>query len=220
MAPDRFHNAFRIGFRLASPFGTDHTCTCGFSLRDKIDSHPLRCNAHSSNYKATLAFVKSLARDAGYHAPKGDVVSVSPPLAQMAYVLMGLLLSPTKTPQKTSPSMCLARTPPIFLSEGLHPTFSLRKPSRPVTRRMPLTRASSMIIRQREGLLLLAPFPALGNTTLISGPSHAYLYLPPHSPKLGAFFLSLTMLMMPNATICNMLYKNLPLPHYHLVFTM
>jgi hypothetical protein len=60
-------------------------------------------------------------------------------------------------------------------------------------------------------------FPALGNTTLISGPSYAYLCLPPHSPKLGAFLLSRTMLMMPNATICNMLYKHLPLPHYHLV---
>jgi hypothetical protein len=38
-------------------------------------THPLRCNAHGSNYachNATLAFVKSLARDAGYHAPKGD----------------------------------------------------------------------------------------------------------------------------------------------------
>jgi hypothetical protein len=75
MAPDRFRNAFRIRFRFALPFGTDHTYTCGFSLRDENDSHPLRCNAHGSNYayhNATLAFVKSLARDAGYHAPKGD----------------------------------------------------------------------------------------------------------------------------------------------------
>jgi hypothetical protein len=45
-------------------------------------------------------------------------VSVSPPLAQMAYVPMGLLLSPTKTPQKTSSSMCLAQIPPIFLLSG------------------------------------------------------------------------------------------------------
>jgi hypothetical protein len=74
-SPDRFRNAFRIRFRLALPFGTDHTCSCGFSLRDENVSHPLRCNAHGSNYachNATLAFVKSLARDAGYHAQKGD----------------------------------------------------------------------------------------------------------------------------------------------------
>jgi hypothetical protein len=75
MAPDRFRNAFRIRSRLALPFGTDHTCSCEFSLRDENDSHTLRCNAHCSNYachNATLAFVKSLARDAGYHAQKGD----------------------------------------------------------------------------------------------------------------------------------------------------
>jgi hypothetical protein len=65
-------------------------------------------------------------------------VSVSPPLTLMAYVPMGLLLLPTKTPQQTSSSMCLARIPPILLSSGHHPTYSLRKPSS-TRRRMPLT---------------------------------------------------------------------------------
>jgi hypothetical protein len=227
-----------------------------FSLKDENnDSHPLRCNAHGSNYachNATLAFVKALARDAGYHAPKCDFcVRESSPIAQMAYVPMGLLLSPTKTPQKTSSSMCLARIPPIFLSSGLHPTYSLRKPSRPATRRrMPHTGASSMVTMPLYFLLaspssvssvpisalcsialhkqstitrgthFAAPFPALGNTILTSGLSHAFPCLPPHSPKLEIFLLSPTTLMMPNAIICKMLYKLLPTPHYHLVFIL
>jgi hypothetical protein len=181
-------------------------------------------------------------------------VSVSPPLAQMAYVPMGLLLlslSPTKTPQKTSSSMCLAQIPPIFLLSGHHPTFSLRKPLRPVTRRRMLhTGASSMATMPPYSLLassssvpsvpisvpcsialhkqstttrrthIAAPFPASGSTTLISGPSHAYLCLPPHSPEPGVFLLSRTTLMMPNAIICKMLYNHLPPPYYHLVFTL
>jgi hypothetical protein len=147
-SPDRFRNAFRIRFRLALPFGTDHTCSCGFSLRDENVSHPLRCNAHGSNYachNATLAFVKSLARDAGYHAQKGDFcVRESSPSADGVRA-DGFIALADEDPSKTSSSMCLARIPPIFLSSGLHPTFSLRKPSRSVTRRrMPLTGASSM----------------------------------------------------------------------------
>jgi hypothetical protein len=136
MAPDRFRNAFRIRFRLALPFGTDHTCSCGFSLREENDSHPLRCNAHGSNYachNATLAFVKSLACDAGYHAPNGDFcVRESSPSADGVRA-DGFI-----------------RIPPIFLSSGLHPTFSLRKPSRPVTRRRtPHTGVSSMVTMPR-----------------------------------------------------------------------
>jgi hypothetical protein len=50
-------------------------------------------------------------------------------------------------------------------------------------------------------------------TTLISDPSHACLCPPPHSPKLGICLLSLTMLMILNATICKMLSKHLPPLH-------
>jgi hypothetical protein len=176
-------------------------------------------------------------------------VSVSPPLAQMAYVPMRLLLSPTKTSQKTSSSMCLAQIPPIFLLSGHHPTYSLRKPSSPVTR-MPHTRASSMVTMPPCSLLaspssvpsipisvlcsialhkqstttrrthFAAPFPALVNTTLISGLSHAYPCLPQHSPKPEIFLLSFTTLTMPNAIICKMLYKRLPTPHHPLIFTL
>jgi hypothetical protein len=60
---------------------------------------------------------------------------------------------------------------------------------------------------------IAALFPALGNTTLISDPSHACLCPPPHSPKLGICLLSLTMLMILNATICKMLSKHLPPLH-------
>jgi hypothetical protein len=140
--------------------------------------------------------------------------------------------------------MCLARIPPIFLSSGLHPTFSLRQPSRPVTRRrMPHAGASSMVTMSLYSHLaspssvpsvpiyvlcsidlhkqstttrrthIAALFPVLGNTTLISDPSHACLCPPPHLPKLGICLLSLKMLMILNATICKMISKHLPPLH-------
>jgi hypothetical protein len=59
---------------------------------------------------------------------------------------------------------------------------------------------------------IAAPFPASGSTTLISGPSHAYLCLPPHSSEPGVFLLIRIKLMMPNAIICKMLYNHLPPP--------
>jgi hypothetical protein len=74
MNPDRFKTAFKI--RLPLTFGANFICKCGFKCRDESDTHPLRCPRNGSNYAChnrALQFVKSLARDAGFHAPKGYV---------------------------------------------------------------------------------------------------------------------------------------------------
>jgi hypothetical protein len=76
MNPDRFKTAFKIRFKLPLTFDANFVCKCGFNCRDKTDTHPLRCLRNGSNYAChnrALQFVKSLARDAGFHAPKGDV---------------------------------------------------------------------------------------------------------------------------------------------------
>jgi hypothetical protein len=76
MNPDRFKTAFKIRFKLPLTFGTNFVCKCGFKCRDETDTHPLRCPRYGNKYachNAALQFVKSLARDAGFHAPKGDV---------------------------------------------------------------------------------------------------------------------------------------------------
>jgi hypothetical protein len=76
MNPDRFKTAFKIRFKLPLTFGANFVCKCGFNCRDETDTHPLRCPRNGSNYAChnrALQFVKSLARDAGFHAPKGDV---------------------------------------------------------------------------------------------------------------------------------------------------
>jgi hypothetical protein len=76
MNPERFKTAYKIRFKLPLTFGINFTCKCGYLCRDESDSHPLRCPRYGSNYacyNAALQFVKSLARDAGFHAPKGDV---------------------------------------------------------------------------------------------------------------------------------------------------
>jgi hypothetical protein len=75
-------------------------------------------------------------------------------------------------------------------------------------------------IYNNENSIPAAPIPASGSTTQTSGPSHAYLCLPLHSPEPGVFLLSRTTLMMPNAIICKMLYNHLPPTYYHLVFTL
>jgi hypothetical protein len=230
MAPDRFRNAFRIRFRLALPFGTDHTCTCGFSLRDENDSHPLRCNAHGSNYacqNSTLAFVKSLARDAGYHAPKGDFcVRESSPSADGVRA-DGFIALADEDPSKdliidvfgSDPSnISFIRASSNILFEkafeagykkkdatyrGLVNSLLALPSSVPsdsiyVLCLIDLHKQSTTTRKTR----IAALFPALGNTTLISGPSYACLCLPPHSPKLGICLLrSLTMHIMLNATI-------------------
>jgi hypothetical protein len=75
MNPDRFKTAFNIRFKLSLTFGTNFVCKCGYACRDETDTHPLRCPRYGSNYahNTALQFVKSLARDAEYHTPKGDV---------------------------------------------------------------------------------------------------------------------------------------------------
>jgi hypothetical protein len=73
MNPDRFKTAFKIRLKLPLTFGANFVCKCGFNCRDKTDTHPLRCPCNESNYAChnrALQFVKSLARDAGFHAPK------------------------------------------------------------------------------------------------------------------------------------------------------
>jgi hypothetical protein len=74
MNPDRFKTAFKI--RLPLTFGANFICKCGFKCIDESDTHTLRCPRNGSNYAChnrALQFVKSLARDAGFHAPKGHV---------------------------------------------------------------------------------------------------------------------------------------------------
>jgi hypothetical protein len=76
MNPDRFKTAFKIRFELPLTFGANFICKCGFKCRSESDTHPLRWPRNGRNYAChnrALQFVKSLARDAGFHAPKGDV---------------------------------------------------------------------------------------------------------------------------------------------------
>jgi hypothetical protein len=83
-------------------------------FRDETDTDPLRCPHNGSNYAChnrALQFVKSLARDAGFHAPKGDVC-----LRESAPGVIGLRadvssFSLTRTAPKTSSSILMAVTP-------------------------------------------------------------------------------------------------------------
>jgi hypothetical protein len=183
--------------------------------------------------------MKSLARDAGNYAPKGDfcVREFSSGVRADGFIALA-----DEDPSKDLIIDVLGSDPSnISFIRASSNILSLRKPSR-----MPLTGASSMVTMPLYSILASPSsvpsvpisvlcsialhkqstttrrthIPALGNITLISGPSHAYLWLPPHSPKLGTCLLSLTMLTMPNATICKMYYKHLPPPRNHLVFTM
>jgi hypothetical protein len=73
MNPDRFKTAFKIRFKLPLTFEAYFICKCGYKCRDESDTHPLRCTRNGICHNRALQFLKSLARDAGFHAPKGDV---------------------------------------------------------------------------------------------------------------------------------------------------
>jgi hypothetical protein len=72
MNPDRFRTAFKIRFKWLLTFGANFVCKCGFKCRDESDTHPLNALATGATMQI-LQFVKSLARGAGFYAPKGDV---------------------------------------------------------------------------------------------------------------------------------------------------
>jgi hypothetical protein len=178
----------------------------------------LRCNAHGSYYachNATLAFVKSLARDGGYHAPKGDFcVRESSPSADGVRA-DGVIALADEDPSKDRiidvfgsdhSNISFVRASSNILFEKAFEAGTRKKSSRPGGHKQSTTTRRTHIA---------APFPASGSTTLISGPSYAYLCLLP-----GVFLLNRTTLMMPNATTCKMLYNHLPPPYYHLVFTL
>jgi hypothetical protein len=90
-------------------------CKCGYACRDETDTHPLRCPRYGSNcacHNAALQFVKSLARDAGYHAPKGDVCERETTPALKRLRADGIILFGDEDCSKLTPT---APTPLLFL---------------------------------------------------------------------------------------------------------
>jgi hypothetical protein len=218
----------------------------------------LRCNAHGSNYAchnaSTLAFAKSLARDAAYHAPKGDFcVRESSPSADgvradgfialadedpskdliidvfvwlgslqyffhQGFIQHSLFEKAVEAGYKkkdatyrgfvnSNNATVLSLSFTIFVSFCLNLLYLFDRFTQTIYdyEKDSYCRSLSSIIRKY--------YTNLGSVTVC-------LCLSPHSPKLGIFLRSLTMLMMLNATIYKMLYTRLPPPHYHLVFTI
>ena len=129
MAPDRFRNAFRIRFRLVLPFGVITPVLAVSHSEIKTTSIPCVATPTVLTMLATTLPLLSLSLSLVMQdimLPKATFVLENPLLWKMAYVLMGLLLSLTKTPQKTLSSMCLALIPQIFLSSKPHQTFFSR----------------------------------------------------------------------------------------------
>jgi hypothetical protein len=109
--PDRFKTAFKISFTLPLTFGANFIFKCGFMCRDESDTHLLRCPRNGSNYAChnrAIQFIKSLARDAGFHAPKGDEC-----LRESAPGVTGLRAD-GRTALKTSSLTPLVATPLLF----------------------------------------------------------------------------------------------------------